>query len=113
MSSTLHHRGYEGSVQYSSEDRMLHGRLLCARDMVIFGGIDLDDLEKNFRDAVDEYLRFCAETGKTPDTPSPLAVDVFLKSDLQMQAIRFAEQHRQQLDTVVNDALEQYLTRAN
>ena len=70
MSSTLQHRGYEGSVQYSAEDNMLHGRLLCARDMVIYGGTDRLELEENFKGAVDEYLAFCEAEGKTPDTPT-------------------------------------------
>jgi predicted HicB family RNase H-like nuclease len=113
MSSTLQHRGYEGSVQYSAEDKMLHGRLLCARDIVSYGGVDLPELETNFRDAVDEYLAFCAETGKTPDPPNPLATEVALKHDLTTQALRFAEQHERPLDTVVNDALREYLAKAS
>ncbi len=34
MSETLHYKGYDGSVEYSAEDRVLHGRLLGIRDMV-------------------------------------------------------------------------------
>ncbi len=112
MSSTLEHRGYRGSVEYSAEDKMLHGRLLCARDVVSYGGNDLTDLETNFRDAVDEYLAFCAETDKTPDRPNPLAVEVSLNSDLQAQALRFAEQHHRQLSSVINEALQEYLAKS-
>jgi predicted HicB family RNase H-like nuclease len=113
MSSTLQHRGYEGSVQYSAEDKMLHGRLLCARDMVSYGGIDLAELEENFRDAVDEYLAFCGETGKKPDPPSPAATEITLKRDLQAQALRLAELNGRPLETIVNDALEDYLAKAS
>ena len=48
---------------------MLHGRVLGVRDMISYGGTDVQTLEKNFRDAVDEYLAFCAAEGKTPDAP--------------------------------------------
>lgn len=113
MSSTLQHRGYEGTVQYSVEDKMLHGRLLCANDIVSYGGDDLAELETNFRDCVDEYLAFCTETGKTPDPPNPLATQVTLRRELKSQALRLAEQREQPLDTVVNDALEQYLAKAS
>jgi len=112
MSSTLHYRGYDGSVQYSAEDKMLHGRILCSRDMISFGGADLIELEANFRDAVDEYLDFCAETGRTPDEPNPLEVDIVLKGDLKTQALRFAQEHNQQLDAVVNDAVQEYLAKS-
>ena len=113
MSSTLQHRGYEGSVQYSAEDKMLHGRLLCARDVVSFGGTDLVELEKNFCDAVDEYLAFCAETGRTPDSPVPLNDEVAIKEDLKAQALHFAKQHDRALDSIVNDALQEYLAKAS
>jgi hypothetical protein len=34
MSQTLQYRGYDGSVLFSAEDRVLHGRILGIRDMV-------------------------------------------------------------------------------
>jgi predicted HicB family RNase H-like nuclease len=35
MNKTLTHKGYDGSVEYSAEDSMLHGRILGIRDMAI------------------------------------------------------------------------------
>jgi predicted HicB family RNase H-like nuclease len=69
MSETLQYKGYDGSVLYSGEDKMLHGRVLGIRDMISYGGTDMQALEKNFRDAVEEYLLFCERRGKTPDVP--------------------------------------------
>ena len=70
MSQTLQYKGYDGSVEYSAEDRILHGRLLGIREAVIFEGADVDGLESNFRAAIDEYLAFCSAEGKTPDQSS-------------------------------------------
>jgi predicted HicB family RNase H-like nuclease len=70
MSQTLQYKGYDGSVEYSAEDRLLHGRLLGIRDAIVFEGADVDSLEFNFRAAVDEYLAFCAAEEKTPGNPS-------------------------------------------
>ena len=67
MSQTLQYKGYDGSIEHSAEDRVLHGSLLGIRDGVVYEGSDVDSLESNFRDAVDEYLDFCAEEGRTPD----------------------------------------------
>jgi predicted HicB family RNase H-like nuclease len=69
MSQTLKYKGYDGSVLYSAEDRILHGRILGIRDMVSFGGADVKGLERNFKAAVDEYLAFCKAEDKTPDVP--------------------------------------------
>jgi predicted HicB family RNase H-like nuclease len=67
VSQTLQYKGYDGSVEYSAEDRILHGSLLGIRDGVVYKGSDMDSLESNFRAAVDEYLAFCAAEGKSPD----------------------------------------------
>ena len=111
MSETLHHRGYQGSVLYSAEDRMLHGRILGIRDMVSYGGNSVEDLEQNFRAAVDEYLAFCAETNKTPDTPFKGTFNVRVGHELHMRAALYAEAHQTKLNTVVQRALEDYLGR--
>lgn len=66
---TLHYKGYESSVEYSAEDRILYGSLLSFHDAIIFQNVDLDSLEANFHAAVDEYLAFCVDEGKIPDQP--------------------------------------------
>jgi len=70
MSQTLQYKGYDGSVEYSAEDRVLHGSLLGIRDAIVYEGADVDSLESNFRAAVDEYLAFCSAEGKVPDRPA-------------------------------------------
>jgi predicted HicB family RNase H-like nuclease len=69
MSLTLQYKGYDGSVESSAEDRVLHGSLLRIRDTIVYEGVDVDSLESHFRAAVNEYLAFCAEEGKTPNQP--------------------------------------------
>jgi predicted HicB family RNase H-like nuclease len=67
MSQILQNKGYDGSVEYSAEDRVLHGSLLGIHDTVAYEGVDAGSLESNFRAAVDEYLAFCAMQGKALD----------------------------------------------
>ena len=112
MGQTLQHRGYDGSVLYSVEDKMLHGRVLGIRDMISFGGTDVGSLEKNFRDAVDEYLRFCEGRGKTPDAPFKGSFNVRIPQDLHQRAALYAEEHDLKLNAVVQLALKEYLTHA-
>ena len=110
--STLQYKGYNGSVQYSAEDRTLHGTVLGIRDSISFDGADVNTLEKNFMSAVDEYLAFCAEEGKTPDVPYKGTFNVRLSRDLHKRAALFAADNDKKLNNVVSDALEQYLTHA-
>ena len=112
MSQTLQYKDYDGSVEYSAEDRILHGSLLGIRDAVTFEGVDVDSLEANFRAAVDEYLAFCAAEGKTPDQPFKGSFNIRVGPDRHRRAALYAEAHQQKLNTVVSKALEEFLTQA-
>ncbi len=112
MGQTLQYKSHDGSVLYSAEDKMLHGRVLGIRDMISFGGTDVRSLEENFRDAVDEYLRFCEGRGKTPDAPFKGSFDVRIQQDLHQRAALYAEEHDLKLNAVVQQALREYLTHA-
>lgn len=112
MSTTLHHRGYDGSVEYSAEDRMLHGRVVGIHDVISFGGESVSELEKNFRDAVDEYLEFCKKRGKTPNKPFKGSLSVRLRDGLHTKAAIFAERNDVKINTVINDALDEYLAKS-
>lgn len=112
MSQTLQYKGYDGSVLYSAEDRLLHGRILGIRDMVIYDGTDVRTLEKNFKGAVDEYLEFCRVEGRTPNKPFKGSFNVRLSQDLHKRAALYAEEHNCKLNAVVHDALREYLSHA-
>jgi predicted HicB family RNase H-like nuclease len=112
LSETLKHKGYEGSVEYSAEDRLLHGRILGIRDMVIYDGTSIREIEKNFRGAVDEYLEFCEAEGKKPDVPFKGSFNVRVPKELHMRAALYAEEHDRKLNSVVQDALKEFLERA-
>jgi predicted HicB family RNase H-like nuclease len=56
-----------GAVDFSAEDRVFHGRILGIDDVVNFEGATVDELERAFREAVDDYLALCEELGRAPD----------------------------------------------
>jgi predicted HicB family RNase H-like nuclease len=113
MSQTMQYKDYDGSVEYSAEDRLLHGQILGIRDMVIYDGADVDTLEANFQGAVDEYLEFCKVEGRTPNTPFKGSFNVRLPQDLHKRAALYAEEHNRKLNAVVQEALQEYLTHAD
>ena len=113
MSRTMQYKEYDGSVEYSAEDRLLHGKILGIKDTVIYDAVDVDTLEKNFQGAVDEYLEFCRVEGRVPNKPFKGSLNVRISQDLHVRANRFAEQHNQKLNAVINQALREYLAKAS
>lgn len=63
----MKYKDYESIVTFDEEARLFHGEVINIRDVITFQGTNVDDLEKAFRDSVDDYLDFCASRGEHPD----------------------------------------------
>lgn len=67
--NVLEYKGYQGSIEVSIEDKVLHGKILHIVDLVTFEAQTPEGLEQAFQEEVDEYLAFCKEEGVEPDKP--------------------------------------------
>jgi predicted HicB family RNase H-like nuclease len=56
MSRLLEHRGFQGSIEVSSEDNCLFGKLQFIPALVSYEGQSAAELSQAFRNAVDDYL---------------------------------------------------------
>ncbi len=63
----LNHKGYTGHVKFDDEASIFHGEVLDLRDVVTFQGTSVEELERAFKDSVDDYLEFCQSRGEEPD----------------------------------------------
>ena len=64
MSNLLQHRGYYGSIEASTEDNCLFGKLLFIRAQVNSEGETIAELQAAFREAVNDYMDTCQELGR-------------------------------------------------
>ena len=62
----VEYKGYIGSIEYDPEDKLHYGSLLNIDDLVNYQANNVIDLEKQFHNAVDDYIEFCKEVGKLP-----------------------------------------------
>ena len=65
----LNHKGYTGHVEFNDEAGIFHGEVLDLNDVVTFQGRTVEELERAFRESVEDYLAFCQERGEAPDKP--------------------------------------------
>lgn len=65
----LKYKGYHGKVELDEEAGLLHGEIVDLNDVVTFQGRTVEEIQKAFKDSVDDYLEFCAERGEEPDKP--------------------------------------------
>lgn len=106
---TLSYKGFDGSVEFSLEDGVLHGKILFVVDLVTYEGRTLDELAAEFQHAVDDYLETCAACGKDPDKPFSGLFNVRAGHDLHRAASLRAVRDGVSLNAVVVKALESYL----
>jgi predicted HicB family RNase H-like nuclease len=66
----MHCKGYTAHAEIDPEDGVLHGWVDNIEDVVTFEADNLEDLEREFRISVDDYLEWCAEDGVEPNRPS-------------------------------------------
>ncbi len=109
MSTLMEYKGYFGSVEFSEEDDVLHGRLQFIRGLVSYEAPDAKGLKAAFHEAVDDYLELCESLGRKPEVPLKGSFNVRPGRYLHREAMLFAQRTGVNLNTVVSDALRKYL----
>lgn len=52
------YRGYKGNVKYNDALRFYYGNVEGTKLLVLYSGLDLESLGRDFRKAVDEYIEY-------------------------------------------------------
>ena len=65
----MNYKGYRAAVAYDDEAGIFHGEVIGTRDVITFEGTSVEQLRKEFRFSIDDYLTVCAERGRQPDKP--------------------------------------------
>ena len=60
----VEYKGYVGTIEYDPEDKIYYGKLDEIDDFVNYDAVDVVYLEKQFHDAVDDYIEFKRIIGK-------------------------------------------------
>ena len=105
--NTLHYKEYIGSVEFSEEDAVFHGRVIGINPMISFEGDSVSAITEDFHNAVEEYLEFCAETGKQPEKSFEGSFNVRIGSDLHRKASFVASSRGISLNELVEAAIRQ------
>ncbi|MDR2179216.1 MAG: type II toxin-antitoxin system HicB family antitoxin [Synergistaceae bacterium] len=103
----LHYKDYAGSVEFSEEDRVFHGKVIGIKSFISFEGDSASALIEDFQNAVDEYLAFCLKNGTAPEKPFKGSFNVRVGADLHRRAVLAASDRGISLNALVEDAIRQ------
>jgi predicted HicB family RNase H-like nuclease len=107
----MNYKGYEAVVEYDDEDKLFVGKVINTRDVIVFDGLSVDELEASFFNAVDEYLQDCDRLGKDPDKPFSGRFNLRISPDLHRQVVIHADRQGMSLNAFVEKTLAQSVSR--
>jgi predicted HicB family RNase H-like nuclease len=104
MADNLEHKGYFGSVEYSSGDGLLYGKVIGINDLVTYEGASVKELKEAFEESVDDYLKTCKEAGKEPNRFYRGVFNIRTSGEIHRELSVMAERRKMKLNELVNKA---------
>ena len=112
MKNTMNYKGYIGSVEFSENDCLFFGKVQGIRSLISYEGQTATELVNDFHDAVDEYLELCREEHTEPETAYKGTFNVRIGCELHKQAVIYATEHQQSLNSFIEEAVREKLSAA-
>ena len=109
MNDILEYKGYHTRVLFFAETRTLRGKIEGISDFVDFETADPNEVEKEFHMAVDDYLEFCKEVGKTPEKEYKGTFNVRISPESHKKIALLAFRDNCSLNAEVEKAIISYI----
>jgi predicted HicB family RNase H-like nuclease len=103
------YKGYYGKAEYDDEAETFYGEVAGLRDVVTFKGSSVKELQKSFRESIDDYLAFCKKMGKTPDLPASGKLALRIPPEIHSRAASLAKAEGKSLNAWVAEAVREKL----
>ncbi len=82
----MNYKGYIAKVEYDDENRVFTGSVINTKTVITFYGSSVDEIEKEFKASVDDYIEWCMEDGVEPEKPYSGKFNVRFTPELHQQA---------------------------
>ena len=109
MKDRLKYKDFMGSVHFSTDDEVFHGKLIGINDLVTFEGSSVVELKNSFEEAVEDYIELCRNVNKSPNKSYKGTFNVRIKPALHKQAARRSMELGVSLNQFVELAIDEKL----
>lgn len=111
MNNMLEYKGYYGTVDFSSDDKILFGNVIGVNSLISYEGHSVESLKQDFEEAIDDYLELCKEKGIEPEKAYKGSFNVRISPDLHKDLALYSTSHGQSLNSTVEEAIEYYVNK--
>ncbi|MFP4026092.1 MAG: type II toxin-antitoxin system HicB family antitoxin [Thiohalospira sp.] len=109
--SFLEYKGYTGTIEYSKEDDLLFGKVLGIQGLISYEGKTGKALEKDFKEAIDDYLIDCKNKGINPEKPFKGSFNVRVSAKLHQKAALLAMKEKMSLNNFVAESIREKILK--
>ncbi|CEK10133.1 type II toxin-antitoxin system HicB family antitoxin [Legionella hackeliae] len=92
MKNMLKHKGYYGSIEFDSEDLIFYGKLEFINSLISYEGETAKEIDKAFKEAVEDYLISCKDRGIEPEKPFKGSLNVRIGPERHEKATLMAKE---------------------
>ena len=101
----MNYKEYLEHVTYDSEAKMFHGEVLGLKDVITFVGTNVKELEKAFKDSINDYLAWCKERGEKPEKTFSGNLRIRIEPNLHAKLAQEASLHNVSLNKFIVEKL--------
>ena len=109
----MEYNGYVATIEYDDSVDLLHGEVVNAGPypIVTFEAADVEELKREFRTSIDDYLAWCEEDSVEPKKPFSGNLLLRLDPDLHRRvAAASAAESGVSVNSWVKEVLEEYVS---
>lgn len=110
MKNIMKYRGYWAEIKYSDEDECFCGEIEGLKnDSISFEGETVQELKKDFKDAIDHYLSVCEANHWKPEKQAKGSLNVRLGIELHNKAKMKSIEKNISINELIKQAVIAYL----
>ena len=110
MDNIMTYKGYWAEIKYSDEDECFCGKIEGLKDTLIsFEGRSVKELKKDFKKAIDSYLKACKDLNQIPEEQCKGSLNVRLGTELHTKAKMKSIEENISINELIKNAVAAYL----
>lgn len=109
----MEYKGYIGVVEFDADAEIFHGDVINTRDVITFQGTSVKEIEKAFKDSVNDYIEFCKADGVEPEKPYSGKFNLRISPELHREAAVASVRRGLSLNKFVEKAISDELVSSH
>lgn len=102
----MEYKGYRAAITFDDEAGVFHGEVTGTRDVIIFEGVSVVELRREFEFSIDDYLQVCEARGRAPDKAHSGKILLRVPPEVHRAAEAAAKARGKSLNTWIAEAVK-------